>query len=158
MYYFAYGSNMDKEDLDKWCEEKGHPKIKFLSVLPAKLKGYKLTFNYFSTSRNGGAANIMKSEGDCVYGLLIELTEDDLKTIRIKEGCPNNYKEIEVSVEEFDGTVVQGVKTYKVVKEHEKIKHQPPTKYYMQLIIRNARRYNFPDNYIDFLESIKTRD
>ena len=158
MYYFAYGSNMDKEDLDKWCEENGYQKIKFLSVLPAKLKGYKLTFNYFSIRRKGGAANIMESEGNCVYGLLIELTKHDLKTIRAKEGYPNIYKEIEVSVEKFDGTAVQGVKTYKVVKHCEKIKHQPPTKYYMQLIIKNARRYNFPDNYIDFLESIETRD
>ena len=137
MYYFAYGSNMDKEDLDKWCEENGYQKIKFLSVLPAKLKGYKLTFNYFSIRRKGGAANIMESEGNCVYGLLIELTKHDLKTIRAKEGYPNIYK---------------------VVKHCEKIKHQPPTKYYMQLIIKNARRYNLPDNYIDFLESIETRD
>jgi len=137
MYYFAYGSNMDKEDLDKWCEENGYQKIKFLSVLPAKLKGYKLTFNYFSIRRKRGAANIMESEGNCVYGLLIELTKHDLKTIRAKEGYPS---------------------TYKVMKHREKIKHQPPRKYYMQLIIRNARRYSFPDNYIDFLELIETRD
>ncbi|GAJ14557.1 unnamed protein product, partial [marine sediment metagenome] len=44
--YFAYGSNMDKQDLDKWCRRKGLPVVKFLSVFPAKLRGYKLTFNY----------------------------------------------------------------------------------------------------------------
>ncbi len=124
-YYFAYGSNMDKEDLDKWCENRGLPKVKFLNISPAKLNGYKLSFNYFSTTRNGGAANLMGSKNDCVYGLLVEIGEGNLETIRAKEGCPCCYKEIPVDVEKFDETVVRDVKTYKVVKNREKSDHQP---------------------------------
>jgi hypothetical protein len=46
--YFAYGSNMDKEDLNTWCDEKKFPKITPKSIIPAKLVGYRLAFNYFS--------------------------------------------------------------------------------------------------------------
>lgn len=161
--YFAYGSNMDKDDLDKWCRAKKVPLVKFLSVFPAKLSGYKLSFNYFSFTREGGAANIMKSKGDCVYGLLIEMTDSDLNTVRKKEGyCENAasryYDEICLDVEEFDGTIIQGVTTYKVAKHREEPGHQRPTRCYLLLIIRNAEKYGFPADYINFLKSVKTKD
>lgn len=84
IYYFAYGSNMDREYLDCWCKQKSLPKVEFLSILPAKLNDYKLTFNYFSATWKAGTANIMKSVEDCVYGLLLEIEDDDLTTIRKK--------------------------------------------------------------------------
>jgi cation transport regulator ChaC len=155
IYYFAYGSNMDEKDLDRWCKKKELPAVRFLGKSPAKLDGYTLSFNYYSTSRNGGVANIMESKNDCVYGLLIEMEKDNLNTIRLKEGYPNSYDEICVDVETFEGTLFRDVKTYKVVKYQEKPNHQPPTRYYMQLIIKNAKKYNFPSEYIRFLESIK---
>jgi cation transport regulator ChaC len=155
--YFAYGSNMDKEDLDKWCEKQpSSPKIKFLSVSPAKLNGFKLSFNYFSTSRHAGAANLMKAEDSRVYGLLIEIEDGDLQILRDKEGYPKYYDEIPVKVEKFNGAVVQNVKTYKVVSSRETPSHQPPTESYLQLIIKSARKYQFPDEYISTLESVST--
>ena len=163
IYYFAYGSNMDKEDLAKWCKRGNLSMVTYLSISSAKLNHFKLRFNYFSCSRNAGAANIMQSKKDCVYGLLTEISENDLKTIRKKEGyCEDyskcHYNEICVDVEKFDGTVFRDVKTYKVVERLEKPEEQPPTEQYMQLIIKNAKKYNFPKEYIKFLESIKTID
>ena len=156
--YFAYASNMDKEYLDMWCKNKGCSMVRFQSISPAKLNGYKLSFNYFSISRNGGAANIMESKKDYVYGLLIEVEESDLQVFRKKEGYPKYYDEIYVDVEKFDGTIVKGVKTYKVVKSSENPNHQPPTKDYLQLIIKNAQKHNFPSEYIQYLEAIKAKE
>lgn len=149
---------MDKQDLDKWCRRKGLPVVKFLRVFPAKLRGYKLTFNYLSSSRNAGAANIMESKEGCVYGLLIEMEEDHLNTVRIKEGCPNYYREICVDVEKFDGTIVRDAITYKVAKHQETTSHQPPTRNYLQLIIRNAEKYGFPRDYIKYLKTVPAKD
>lgn len=146
---------MDKDDLDKWCTRKGKNQVNLMNASPAKLGGYKLTFNYYSKTRRGGAANIMESSGDCVYGLLAKLEKEDLDTIREKEVCPNYYSEICVDVEKFDGTVINGVKTYKVVRTLEEPRHQPPTECYLQLIIRNAEKYGFPTEYIKYLKSIE---
>ena len=156
--YFAYGSNMDREDLDKWCSHKGVPLVKRLGEFPAKLGHYILTFNYLSTTRNGGAANIMESEEHSVYGLLMEVKEDGIDAIKDKEGCPRYYQEIYVDVEMFDGTMIRDVRTYKVVKHLEEREHQPPTREYLQLIIGSARRYGFPVDYIEYLKSIATKD
>ena len=159
MNYFAYGSNMDKEDLDKWCKDHGYEIIKFLNVIPAKLKGYKLSFNYRSSSRGAGAANIMKSEADAVYGLLIELEDKNKETIRKKEGYRSHcYDEIKVEVEVLDGKIVADVLTYKVFKEKESSVFEPPKKHYLELIKRAAEKYNFPENYKRFLKEIETLD
>lgn len=156
--YFAYGSNMHKEDLDKWCQSQSRPKINFLSISPAKLSGFQLRFNYFSASRNGGAANLVKTQDGHVYGLLIEIQEADLQILRAKEGYPKYYDEILVEVEKNDGEVAQNVKTYKVVSARELLTHQPPTQSYLQLLVKSAKEYKFPNEYIMYLESIETRE
>lgn len=155
--YFAYGSNMDEDDLNRWCKRKCLPLVKFLSVSPSKLDGYKLVFNHYSVCRKAGAANIMESGDDYVCGLLIEINKDALFTIQKKEGYPKTYDEIRVDVEKFDGAQVPSVITYKVVKSKEKPEHQPPTKEYIQLIISNAKKYNFPAEYINYLTSIENK-
>lgn len=103
--YFAYGSNMDKEDLDRWCGSRGFPPVKFLSVSPAELDGYRPCFNYFSASRNGGVASIMESDEDHIFGLSIAIEERDLETIRTKEGYPDCYRENSIIFIKNDCTV-----------------------------------------------------
>ena len=150
---------MDKDDLDDWCRRQGYQPIEFLNSSPAKLSGYRLCFNYYSAGRNGGASNIMESTDACVYGLLMEVVDDDLEKVRQKEGCPNYYYEISVEVKRLsESTIVRNVRTYKVVKHLEKAQHQPPTKYYLELITRNAKKHNFPIDYMRYLESFKTID
>ena len=149
---------MDKKDLDKLCINHKYSPISFGNVVPAKLYDFKLEFNYYSAGRCGGAANIMESKGDCTYGLLIQLKDNDLDTIRCKEGHPTNYGEISVNVQNFENSTIHGVLTYKVMKNRELLEHQPPTPYYLGLIIYNANKYDFPSNYVKYLESIKTKD
>lgn len=156
--YFAYGSNMDKDDLDRWCNKNNFPKITPKSIIPAKLSDYRLEFNYFSSSRRCGTANIMKEENGVVYGLLIEIDDNDIQTIRIKEGCPNNYEEMEVCVNSLEGNKIGKAITYKVIKNKQLNYHQPPSKDYLCLIISNATKYGFPSSYIEDLKQIKTID
>ena len=157
IHYFAYGSNMDKDDFKEWCngenkQNKKYPMVNFQNPRRAKLNGYELTFNYYSCSREGGAANIMESQEDYVYGLLMDIGDKDLQTIREKEGYSEDcskcyYNEVCVNVE-VDGTVVQHVKTYKVSKCRETTEPQRPTRKYLGLIINNAEKYEFPPDYI----------
>lgn len=149
---------MDKEDLDRWCEEKDFPKITPKSIIPAKLVGYRLAFNYYSSSRNCGAANIMEVENGEVYGLLMEIDNDEHRIIRKKEGCPKCYKEVKICVDTFEGQRMGGAITYKVVKNRELDCHQPPSKNYLCLIISNAIKYRFPSFYIKALKRIKTKE
>ena len=143
MLYFAYGSNMDKPDLDKWCSNHNYPPVKILSTEVAVLKDYELKFNYNSHTREGGAANIMTSKGSCVYGLLFDMNDDALDVLREKEGFPYCYEELLVEVENADKSVITDVLTYEVVPEKRDSEQIPPTQDYMNLIIRNAKEHGF---------------
>ena len=91
------------------------------------------------------------------YGLIIKLSEKDKEKIRHKEGYPNYYFEILVNVKTFENEIIKDVLTYKVVKEKEKSKYQPPSKDYMDLIIPNAEKYGFTIEYIKYLKSLETK-
>jgi len=149
---------MDKDDLDRWCNKNNFPKITLKSIIPAKLSDYRLEFNYFSSIRGCGAANIMKEENGVVYGLLIEVNNDDFQKIRKKEGWPNYYKEMEVCLNSLEGKSIGKATTYKVIENKELNYHQPPSKDYLCLIISNATKYEFPSSYVEALMQIKTID
>ena len=155
--YFAYGSNMDTKDLNAWCKKKDYPIINPRSIISAKLVGYRLVFNYSSSIRNCGVANIMEVKNKEVYGLLMEIDNDELQIIRKKEGCPKCYKEVKICVDSFEGQKLGEVITYKVVKNRESNCHQPPSKNYLCLIILNAIKYRFPSFYIEALKQIETK-
>ncbi len=160
MYYFAYGSNMDLEDFKRWCDEKGCEMPDLRDPIPAKLLGYKLVFNYYSGRRKAGAANISLTgeSGDVVYGLIFNVTECARDVIREKEGYPDYYGESCVKVKSLDDKLVFDGFTYKVVPEKERDTYQPPTKCYLGLIIKNAKLYKFPKDYIECLSDFSTCD
>jgi hypothetical protein len=148
---------MDEEVLRMWCKNKSKPFPSWTLLGIACLENFQLTFNYYSSGRNGGAANLMENPNHKVYGLLLEMNEDERDTIRAKEGYPNYYEEIAVRVQ-CGGNCISNVITYKVTKAKEKIEHQKPSKHYMNLILKNARGNNYPNEYIRYLESIETQE
>ena len=151
---------MDEDDFDKWCENHGKEqryKTIFNNIRPAKLEQYKLRFNYYSQSRCGGAANIMDELSSCVYGILMEIDENDLEVLSEKEG-KKTYEQKCVTVTIIkDEEIESNVKTYKVKVEKEEKKDCPPTNYYLCLLIRNAIKYKFPLNYIEYLNQFRTK-
>jgi cation transport regulator ChaC len=150
-YYFAYGSNLDKNDLKKKYEEKKLPIPDWKLIGMASLENYEITFNYYSCTRGAGAANIIEKKGSVVYGFLFKVSDEELEFLRIKEGCPDSYEEIKVDVKS-GMKVYSNVITYKVTKNKELDHHVPPSKSYLQLIIENGKNYGFPEDYLNYLE------
>jgi hypothetical protein len=158
--YFAYGSNMDEDDFNKWCENHGKEKRFediFRNIQPVKLNDYALRFNYYSINRCGGAANIMPAQGKCVYGLLMDIKDQDLAIVDEKEGL-RTYQKLTVAVKTIsDSTPIPDVTTYKVVNTNETEKDCPPTIEYLHLIIKSAINNEFPIEYIRELNQIQTK-
>lgn len=155
--YFAYGSNMDSDDFDRWCARNSCEAPKFLNTKPATLKDYKLDFNYYSTSRKSGAANIMPEPSQSVYGLVSEISDADMAIISKKEGFPAYYEKINVTVETLVGATMHNVITFKAARAREKSSFQPPSRYYLDLILANARKHGFPSHYIKGLEAFQCK-
>lgn len=140
IFYFAYGSNMNWDDLDRWCEKHNYSPIHPGSNVESGIvKDYRLIFSHRSISRNGGALNIVKSMGDEVCGVLFTLSDEDFKKIIEKEGSA--YKQYPVNVILTDGKVV-GAKTFKAKDGRELF---PPTDEYLEIVSAGAEYFNLGD-------------
>jgi hypothetical protein len=157
--YFAYGSNMNQQDLDNYCKRKGRPLIDLKSKSPRVciLEDYRLIFNYYSLSRMGGAANIEPAQGDYVEGVLFNINDIDKQTIDNKEGAPRFYYEITVPVILKDGTKVKNVTTYAAC-ENRKTVFTAPTQEYIEVMIEGARAFGLSDLWINRIIKIAKND
>lgn len=144
MKYFAYGSNMNWGDLDKWCEERGYsPMDPGSNVEPGVVRGYRLIFNHWSRFRDGGALNIIRSMGDEVCGVLFTLSDEDFQKIKRKEGTA--YKPYPVNVFLADGRV-EGAKTFKAKGSRELF---PPTSEYLEIVLVGAEYFELGEKCLE---------
>lgn len=134
IYYFAYGSNLDQDQMEKRCPESR-------LVEKAVLEKYTLAFTTYSTKRNCGCADLVAIEGHEVWGLIYELSDADLKSLDKHEGA--NYRRIEVSVVNENGDTKKAL-TYVVITQRFDLK---PSKDYLGIIMKGANDFNFPESY-----------
>lgn len=97
--YFAYGSNMDREQMDERCP--GHERLGW-----AVLRGYF----WYLTSRT--YASIRKSPGDYVEGFLYRITKTDEQELDYFEGVANGLYEKHYIPMEHNGKRLENVLVY----------------------------------------------
>ena len=128
MYYLAYASNLNKKQM---LERAPDSKPMFIATLP----NYKLVFAGWSRQWRGGYATIALSRDDKVIGAIYELSERDLRRLDNYEGCPENYKRINVTVFDEDGNAVEAVTYIKAGQLDE----TQPSKEYLAVIQQGYR-------------------
>jgi gamma-glutamylcyclotransferase (GGCT)/AIG2-like uncharacterized protein YtfP len=147
MYYFAYGSNMDLKQMKERCSS--------ATLLgSAILNNYKIAFTIFSPLRKCGCADIVKSVGSTVPGLVYEISDADMIRLDNFEGHPIHYRRFSISVKMTDGADIN-CETYEVNKKSEAI---APSKNYLGIMLSAAETYKFPSTYTDQLRAIQTCD
>lgn len=147
MRYFAYGSNMSSEEMQAWC-----PGARFIAA--ARLPHYRLDFTRYSRKRKGGAADVVPTKGQEVWGVLYELDAGDLAALDRKEGVPNAYTRAYVDVAPVSGETARAL-IYTVVN---KAASQPPSREYLGIMLRGARERDLPADYVRMLAEIAPRD
>ena len=152
MIYFAYGSNLDWNQIRKRC-----PSVSFIGI--AKLTGYRIGFTRLSSRRKCGAADIVSDIAGEVWGVLYKIDEIDVEKLDKSEGYKpgrnnNAYRRIEVTVfVDGDNTKPITAFTYEVVnKEFNKYKPSPD---YKKQIVNGAKYLHLPEEYISKLEKVE---
>jgi gamma-glutamylcyclotransferase (GGCT)/AIG2-like uncharacterized protein YtfP len=154
MLYFAYGSNMDAVQMKERC-----PSAKF--VCRAKLQSHRLAFTRMSVIRRCGVADILRDETKEVWGVVYELSEDELENLdkdeNFRPGRPdeqNDYTRENCHVwHEGDAKRSLLVAIY---RGHPQLNPPPPNCHYKNLIVAGARHWQLPAYYIQELEAIQT--
>ena len=148
MPYFGYGSNLDEEDWIRFCVKRGFDSSGMVEIGVAFLVGYEMKFHYFSKSRNGGAADVVRSDSNSeVPGVLFNLNEEAWRAMDTKEGHPNYYQRKQVTVRTSEGDI--DAITYVVVADKIREDYQQPTSEYEALIRNGLLRRGLPTTALD---------
>jgi len=156
VHYFAYGSNMDQEELTRKIQSEGGDPSGVSNPRWARLDDWRLVFNYFSERRRAGAANIERAQGRWVEGVLWDATEEAMHFIDRKEGCPDCYQRVPVRVSDREGQLLPDVVTYEVVPKRKRTGFCPPNREYLDLMKRAALKFGFSEEYREVLNAIET--
>ncbi len=117
MYYFAYGSNLNRKQM---LEHNPESTPKFIATLP----NYKLVFGGWSRQWRGGVATIKPFRGERVPGGVYELTEEELRQLDKFEA---RYNRIKIKVTNEHGELIE---VYTYVKTG-RLEETEPSKEYL---------------------------
>lgn len=165
--YFAYGSNLNQEDLNDWKARK--PKWRNTDLILNKksigfLSGYRLGFTRTSPSREDmGVADIVRSYDPMsrVWGVIFSLTEEQGKAIEAKEGfvglgdARNSYDQIKVQVTDVEGGEKPCLTYQAVVPDNKRnsLYFRPSKKYY-EVIRKGGEDHELPREFFYHLRMV----
>lgn len=103
LLYFAYGSNLNEGDLNRWCEERGHFYPLGEKVANAYLPDTRLIVNYSSSFRQGGILNIKYQLGQAAPGALFRVLPGGWNVLDAKGDTEHMYKHLNIVALTDDG-------------------------------------------------------
>ena len=143
LYYFAYGSNMNWPQMQRRCPSAGF-------VCVARLANYQFGITRHSRLRDCGTANIFPIDQQEVWGIVYEVSAEDLV---ILDGFEDGYRREILPVRAFaDGKQPLNALVY--IAEFEKDVPLPSAEY-KRLILDGAKHWNLPASYLSMLEKIQ---
>ena len=125
--YFAYGSNLDLEQMAQRCPDAE-------IVGPVRLENYELRF------RGSGFATVTPKKGSVVYGLVWKLTPNCEQSLDRYEGYPHFYYKTEL---ELPLAETRKKLTAFVYIMHEERKLGIPTSAYIRTCVDGYRQFGF---------------
>jgi gamma-glutamylcyclotransferase (GGCT)/AIG2-like uncharacterized protein YtfP len=141
--YFAYGSNMDWEQMQRRC-----PSSKFVCV--ARLVDYHFAIARHSRLRHCGTATIAAQRGSEVWGIVYDVSDADLLAL---DAFEDGYRREQVSVTALnDGDDPLQALVYIADKEEGVPLPNPG---YKRHILDGARYWHLPPAYLAMLEKIE---
>lgn len=132
--YFAYGSNLHKEQMKSRCPDS-------FALFTASLHGWKLVERYY--------ADIEKSEQDSVNGALYLISENDLDPLDHYEGYPESYYREYVQVTSEDGSIYQALVYFMTDEYKKQMSHRNYTSRYRAICSAGADMWNLPNVFKD---------
>ena len=152
MLYFAYGSNMDWEQMQQRC-----PSARFLHR--ATLPDRKIAFTRKSVNRGCGVADVVRAAGQRVWGVVYDIADTEVGKLNGCEGYQpgrdwNAYwqRECTVFIDDDDQNPLVCSSYFATPQPDSPL----PNRAYVRHLLDGARHWRLPDGYIVELEAIAT--
>ena len=131
-------------------------------VCVATLSGYSLRFHKYSKKDGSAKCDAFETgiDTDEVIGVVFEIDEGDIESLDGCEGYPKHYGKKNVAVIDENGNSITAV-TYIAMPEyilkpgciHDGLK---PYCWYLEHVIRGAKKFNLPDWYVQKIEKVES--
>ncbi|WKZ13378.1 MAG: gamma-glutamylcyclotransferase [Gammaproteobacteria bacterium] len=141
--YFAYGSNLNPADWQRFCRKHGEDPGVLRPVGPGWLPDYRPVYHYRSASRGGGALDVTPERSHATPGLLFEIRPEGWRVLDHKEGAPNFYARQGVAVLLGAGEIVSAI-TYCVTPGRREAAFIPPSADYSALVAAGLLQWGLP--------------
>jgi gamma-glutamylcyclotransferase (GGCT)/AIG2-like uncharacterized protein YtfP len=158
MHYFAYGSNLDPQQMSRRC-----PGATVVGL--GELRDHRLTFPLTSHDWGGGVASIGVAHGESVWGAVYELTDEDLAALDRYEhyvgpGDQHNLYDRETAsvqlVRADDGSFPRRLRAW--IYLARSANPSPPSRRYLDAVLAGARHHRLPDEYVTRLAATPVLD
>jgi hypothetical protein len=142
--YFAYGTLLDVGHMREFC-----PSAEPLGVM--RLPGYRLGFARCGPDPSVGGCTLLEDEGNTLYGVLYTLSGEDLASLDKASGTDRGLWASRSVVLRDESDREFPANTY-VIPNPAGDYHPPPS--YTERILRGARAWSLPHDYLRQLEEI----
>lgn len=139
--YFAYGSNLDVDQMRARCPESR-------ALFRARLLDHRLEFTHLSRKWGGGAADVVPAPGELVWGVVYALGDGEWERL---DGFEGGYVRTARCVHD-DAGAAHDVTTYTVVDKGR----FAPTREYLDKLLRWGAHWRFPAAYLERLSRVAT--
>jgi gamma-glutamylcyclotransferase (GGCT)/AIG2-like uncharacterized protein YtfP len=141
MMYFAYGSNLNWEQMKQRCPD-------CFPVARATLKGWKLQFR--------GPLDIEPDARSEVHGAVFSISEDDLEALDQYEGFPNCYTRKTVTMLDNKREQLISAIVYVMTRTRKGKGLYMPSKGYLQCCLQGYEDFGIPETQIwDALDRVE---
>lgn len=145
-FIFGFGSNMDLTQIKNRC-----PSAEL--ICRARVKDKEIRYTRYSEIRKGGVADMYHAPGHEVYGLVVNINDQDLVHLDKIECDDNGYQRIEVDAIDDNGESFKCY-AYDVIDKKPDIS---PTKVYEWLVYSGAYYLNAPKYYLEHIKSYRQK-
>jgi gamma-glutamylcyclotransferase len=147
--YFAYGSNMNLEQIQARCSR---PKL----VSPARLDGHRLAFYGYTETWDGAYETAVPMPGCEVWGVLYSLSALDWERLDLWQDARMDgggmYFHFPVAVTDPQGNEYRARMYKKDVQGEPRL----PSREYLEFILSGAQQHGLPGYYTRKLEKLAT--
>jgi len=158
MHYFAFGADLDPVEM-----RSRFPEHRIVGV--AALRDHRLAFTRFAPEWGGGLAGVQTHHGDSVWGIVVDLPDQDVTRLDELEGFRANDDQHNRSDRRIvtvdltrpdDDSVPRRLRAFVYVPRPSN--PSPPSTRYLETLLRGAAAWRLPEDYVARLRGLPVSD
>ncbi len=155
--WFVYGSSLDRDAFAEWAESHGYVLPDLSRARPARLHGYRLSFDVLSRHWGGAVASLSPSDGDWVEGLAAPMPGAARGLVDHKEGAVSGlFEPFRVTLRDAGGREVEAV-AYRAAEGRRLSAEAPPSPAYVEVLRRGGRAAGLSAEWLARLDALTVR-